>query len=270
MHAVRLTVVVVSFLAVVTTASAQTLTGTIVGQVTDEQGQVLPGATVTLTGRTGSNAQVADAAGEFRFIGLQPGLYSVRAELSGFRPYEQQNIDVSINRTVTLKVTLPIAALTETVQVTAASLLVDTTTTATENTISQELLFSMPLSRTNAAVNILNYSPGVNSGAAFGGAADSANALLLDGVDTRDPEGGTAWTFFNYNIIDEVQVGALGQPAEYGGYSGAVINTVTKSGGNRYSSLFEYRYTNKDLRGDTSTAASRTRTRRSKRRGSTS
>ena len=77
-----------------------------------------------------------------------------------------------------------------------------------------------------------------------------ATRLLLDGVDTSDPEGGTAWTFFNYNIIDEVQVGSLGQPAEYGGFTGAVVNTITKSGGNRYSSLFEYRYTDKGLRGD--------------------
>ncbi len=236
--------------ATVPAAYAQSQTGIIIGTVVDEQGQVLPGATVTLTGRTGSNTQVADASGEFRFIGLQPGLYSVRAELSGFRTYDQQNIDVSISRTVTLRVSLPIASLTETVQVTAASLQVDTTSAATDNTISQDLLFSMPISRTNAAVNMLNNAPGVNSGAAFGGAAGSANALLLDGVDTRDPEGGTAWTFFNYNIIEEVAVGAIGQPAEYGGFSGAVVNTITKSGGNRYSSLFEYRYTNKDLRGD--------------------
>ena len=62
----------------------------------------------------------------------------------------------------------------------------------------------MPISRTNAAVNMLNNAPGVNGGSAYGGGAGSANALLLDGVDTRDPEGGTAWTFFNYNIIDEV------------------------------------------------------------------
>ena len=97
---------------------------------------------------------------------------------------------------------------------------------------------------------MLNYSPGVNSGLGFRRSAGSGNALMLDGVDTSDPEGGTAWTFFNYNIIDEVQVGALGQPAEYGGFTGAVVNTITKSGGNRYSSLFEYRYTGKDLRGD--------------------
>jgi hypothetical protein len=108
----------------------------------------------------------------------------------------------------------------------------------------------MPMSRTNAATSLLNYSPGVNNGAAFGGAAGASNALLLDGVDTRDPEGGTAWTFFNYNLVESVEVGGLGQPAEYGGFQGAVVNSITKSGGNAFSSLFEYRYTNKDLRGD--------------------
>ena len=86
-------------------------------------------------------------------------------------------------------------------------------------------------------MNLLDYSPGVNSNSAFGGAADGANSLMLDGVDTRDPEGGTAWAFYNYNIIEEVQVGSLGQPAEYGGFTGAIINTITKSGGNRYSFL---------------------------------
>ena len=67
---------------------------------------------------------------------------------------------------------------------------------------------------------------------------------MLDGVDTRDPEGGSAWTFFNYNIIDEIQVGGLGQTAEYGGFTGAVVNTITKSGGNRFSFLSEWRYSN--------------------------
>jgi hypothetical protein len=110
--------------------------------------------------------------------------------------------------------------------------------------MSQDLLFSMPISHNNPAVSILAYMPGVTDGSAFGGASDGANSLMLDGVDTRDPEGGTAWTFYNYNIIDEVQVGGLGQTAEYGGFTGAVINTITKSGGNRFSSLSEYRYTN--------------------------
>ena len=69
----------------------------------------------------------------------------------------------------------------------------------------------------------------------------------MDGVDTRDPEGGSAWTFFNQNLIEEIQIGGLGAPAEYGGFTGAIINTVTKSGGNAFSGLFSMRYTDKGL-----------------------
>jgi hypothetical protein len=237
-------------LAVTTSAGAQTLAGTVAGTVTDQQGQVLPGVTVVLTGRTGSQEQVSDETGNYRFIGLQPGEYTLRAELSGFRPFEQAGIVVAIGATVQVKATLSVGGIQETVQVSALAATVDTTSTATENVIDQALLFSMPLSRTNAATSLLNYSPGVNSGSAFGGSADSGNALLLDGVDTRDPEGGTAWTFFNYNLVESVEVGGLGQPAEYGGFTGAVVNSITKSGGNAFSSLAEYRFTNKDLRGD--------------------
>lgn len=230
-------------------AAAQTLSGTVSGQVTDQQGQVLPGVTVVLTGRTGDVEQTSDGEGNFRFIGLQPGEYSVRATLTGFRGFEQRGIVVAIGSTAQVKVQLAVGGLEETVQVTAQAV-VDTTSTSTDTNISQELLFAMPFSRTNAAVNMLNNAPGVNSGSAYGGGAGSSNALLLDGVDTRDPEGGTAWTFFNYNIIDSIEVGGLGQPAEYGGFSGAVVNTITKSGGNAFSALQEFRYTGKDLRGD--------------------
>jgi hypothetical protein len=246
----RLGLVALLLTALAGTSAAQTLSGTITGTVSDAQGAVLPGVTVTLTGRTGSQSTVSDDSGVFRFVGLNPGPYSIRAELTGFRTYEEQNLDLAIGRTITLRVGLQLGTVAETVEVVATSPLVDTTTTATDTTISQDLLFSMPISRTNAAVNMLNNAPGVNSGSAFGGPANAGNALLLDGVDTSDPEAGTAWTFFNYNIIDEVQVGSLGQPAEYGGFTGAVVNTITKSGGNRYSSLFEYRYTNESLRGD--------------------
>lgn len=240
-------------LAVAAGVSAQSLTGTINGQVTDAQGAVLPGVTVVLTGRTGSIDQVSDASGNYRFIGLAPGTYSVRAELSGFRPFELVDIVVGIGATVPVRVSLQVGGLQESVTVTGSTP-VDTTSTQTNNDIGQDLLFAMPMSRTNAAVSLLNYSPGVNSGAAFGGAAGASNALLLDGVDTRDPEGGTAWTFFNYNLVESVEVGGLGQPAEYGGFQGAVVNSITKSGGNAFSSLFEYRYSNKDLRGDNLTS----------------
>jgi hypothetical protein len=245
-----LSLVAALLLLVPTSGDAQTLTGTISGRAMDQQGGVLPGVTVTLVSRTGSQTQVTDERGEFRFVGLNPGEYEVRSELQGFRTKVEAGLDLGIGKTIDLRLQMAVATLSETVEVTANTVTIDTTTTATDNTVSKDLLFSMPLSRTNAAVNTLNYTPGVNSGSAFGGNSDYANALLLDGVDTRDPEGGSAWTFFNYNIIEEVQVGGLGQPAEFGGFTGAVVNTITKSGGNKFSSLFEWRLSGESLGSD--------------------
>src|SRR5512144_2580564 len=96
--------IILSLLALVfvwtASAGAQTLTGTIAGKVTDESGGVLPGVTVTLLSAQGPQTQVTDAKGEFRFIGLQPGTYAVKSELSGFRPKEQQGLDLGIGKTI--------------------------------------------------------------------------------------------------------------------------------------------------------------------------
>ena len=236
-------------------ASAQNLTGTIAGRVTDAQGGSLPGVVITLISRTGQATQTTDAQGEFRFLALSTGIYEVRTMLKGFKPRSESNLEISIGKTIDLKLTLEVGGLSEEITVVGSSARVDAKTTATDTTISQDLLFNMPISRANPAVSMLNYAPGINSSSAFGGASGTANSLLVDGVDVRDPEGGTPWVFFNYNIIDQVQIGSLGQSAEFGGFSGAVINTVTKSGGNRFSGLFELRHTGKNLRSDNVSSA---------------
>ncbi len=230
-------------------ASAQSLTGSVTGKVVDAQGAVLPGVTVTLTGKTGAKTQQTDAQGDYRFLGLEPGAYSVKTDLQGFVAKDQP-AQVNVGQEITVNVTMAVGGRSETIDVVANSLSVDTTTSKTDTGISQDLLFSMPITHANPATSLLNYAPGINNAAAFGGSASSGNALMLDGVDTRDPEGGTAWTFYNYNIIDDVQVGSLGQPAEYGGFTGAIVNTITKSGGNRLASLAEFRWTNDSLGGN--------------------
>lgn len=141
-------------------ASAQTLTGTITGKVTDEQGGVLPGVTVTLTGKTGAQTQATDSQGLYRFIGLTPGNYSVKAELSGFKVREQQNIDVGLSKTVEVPLSMAVGGVSETVEVVANAVMIDTTSTATDTNMSQDLLFSMPLGYGNVATGIMNYSPG--------------------------------------------------------------------------------------------------------------
>jgi hypothetical protein len=232
-------------------ASAQTQTGTLIGRIVDEQGAVLPGVNVTLTGGQGSQMQVSDSKGEYRFQGLTPGVYEIKAELSGFAPRTERNLEVGLGKTLTANLTLKLGGLTESIDVVTNASTIDLTSPATDTKISQDLLGSMPLNigTFNTATALLNYSPGINGQSAFGGDAAYGNALLIDGVDTRDPEAGSAWVFYNYNIVDEVQVSGLGASAEYGGFTGAVINTITKSGSNTYRGLFEGRFTNSSMAG---------------------
>src|SRR3954470_12301996 len=221
-----------------TPALAQTLTGSITGVIKDEQGAVLPGVTVTLTGKQGSKTEVTDSSGVYRFPALEVGLYTVAAELSGFKKAQSAEIQISANKELAQDLTLAVGNFSDNITVTGESPVVDVRSSATETTISQSLLFSAPITRT--AINVINYAPGVNNSSAYGGGAGAGNALLIDGVDTRDPSGGTAWTFYNYNVVEEYQFQGLGPPAEYGGYTGAVVNTITKSGGNRFSGLFDF------------------------------
>jgi hypothetical protein len=226
-------------------AMAQTQTGTVEGKAVDQQGAVLPGVNVTLSGPRGSQSTATDASGLFRFVGVAPATYTLKAELTGFLPQEQTDVIVAMGKTVTADFALKVGGVTETVEVTAASTL-DVKSSATHTNISQDMLTLTPM-YSSTSINLLNYAPGINSSSAYGAQGGVANALLLDGVDTRDPEGGSAWTFFNQNLIEEIQIGGLGAPAEYGGFTGAIINTVTKSGGNAYSGLFSMRYTNDSL-----------------------
>ena len=200
--------------------AAQSLTGTVAGVVKDEQGGVLPGVTVTLIGKTGNRATTTDAEGAFRFAAVNPGTYAITTELSGFRTKRQDNVDVGIGKMADINFTLGVGGVTETVDVVGESPVVDVASSSTDNTLSQDMLFNLPIRPDNAATDLMNYLPGINSGSAYGGNEDYGNALLVDGVDTRDPEAGSAWTFFSFNIVEEVQVGGLGANAEYGSYTG--------------------------------------------------
>jgi len=230
--------------------AAQSLTGTIEGIVKDEQGGALPGVNVTLTGKRGSQSTVTDSAGSYRFAGIDPGTYAVTAQLTGFRTKRQENVAVSIGRAIPINLALGVAGVQETVEVVGESPVVNPVSSATDNSLSQDMLFNLPIRPSNAATDLLNFLPGIVDGSAYGADSDTANGLLIDGVDTRDPEGGSAWTFFNFNIVDEVQVSGLGAPAEFGAFQGAVVNTITKSGGNNYSALFDVYYTKASLQGD--------------------
>ena len=246
----RTLILAIVLLAAALPLAAQSLTGTVAGTIKDAQGGVLPGVSVTLAGKAGSRSVVTDAEGGYRFAAVDPGTYTLTAELQGFRPRRQDSLIVSIGRVSEVNVALAVGGVTENVEVIGESPVIDASSSATDNALSQDMLFNMPIRPDNAATGLLNYLPGINNGSALGGNEDYGNALLVDGVDTRDPDAGSAWTFFNFNIVDEVQVGGIGAPAEYGAYTGAVVNTLTKSGGNRVAGLFDAYYTRKSFYSD--------------------
>src|SRR5262245_1973150 len=97
-----------------TAAVAQeTTTGSIEGRIVDPQGLPVPGVTVTVSSMQGAQSFVTDSDGRFIAPYLTPGAYTIRAELSGFRPLEQQNVQVRLGQRVTLPLTLPLGELTE-------------------------------------------------------------------------------------------------------------------------------------------------------------
>jgi hypothetical protein len=243
----RVSALVLAGLLLASTAHAQTSVGTIEGVVKDEQGAILPGATVTLTGPRGSQTTTTDEKGAYRFVAVIPSVtYQLKVELGTSFAAQTTDVLVGLGKTSTVDFTLKVASLSEKIDVHGESPVVDVKSSATDTSVSQNMLQMTPL-YSSTSTGLLNAAPGINSSSGYGAQGSYGNALLLDGVDTRDPEGGSAWTFFNQNLIEEIQVGGLGAPAEYGGFTGAIINTVTKSGSNAFSGLFSYRFTNTSL-----------------------
>src|SRR5262245_10717072 len=228
-------------------ASPQSLTGTVSGAVRDEQGAAVPDASVVVTGTTGSSSSLTDAGGGFRFAALAPGLYQLSIEKAGFTPRTFPELSLRIGAQLALGVVLKLAAREESVEVQESLPVVDVASAGTSNVLSSDLLFNLPIDRDDG---LFNYAPGVTFYSAFGGGQGTTNALLLDGVDTREPQEGRGYIFINHNVVQEVEVQGIGAPAEYGGFTGAVVNTLTRSGGNRASGRFEARWSGEALASD--------------------
>src|SRR5262245_1191701 len=124
---------------VVTPAAAQEQTGSIQGVVKDSSGAVLPGATVEARspGVVGVSTTVADSQGNYRFPALPPGTYTVTAKLSGFTPAKVENTVVVLGQLLTINLTLAPAQITENVNVTAESPIIDVKTDDTFESVTQ-------------------------------------------------------------------------------------------------------------------------------------
>jgi len=180
-------------------------TGAVTGKAVDEQGGPLPGVNLTLSGEKlmGTRTAVSDANGDFRFPALPPGTYSLKAELAGFGAVVQENIRVTTTATLTLTMTLKPATVSEQVTVIAKSPTVDVKSTETASvTLSNEMLRNIP--NTQFSSDIVLMAPGVDANyVAYGAGGERGISYQMDGVGVGDPDGGTAWVFVDYNIIEE-------------------------------------------------------------------
>jgi hypothetical protein len=229
-------------------------TSALTGTVKDSTGAVLPGVTVNVSSPQqigGVQTSVSDSQGIYRFPALRPGVYEMETTLAGFKTVKRSEIVLALGTTTTIDVTLAVASVSETVQVTGESPVVDIKSSASNTQLTDAMLQNLPTGRFQP--DIINLTPGVNSQVAFGGSQNS-NALLMDGVDVSDPEGGTPWSFFNYNWVEQVQIVSLGANAEYGQFTGLAANSIIRSGSNRWSGLGEYLTERKNWVADNTTS----------------
>jgi hypothetical protein len=225
-------------------ADAGQLRSQITGTVHDATGAILPGVTVSLASPElvgGRQTAVTDAQGRYRFFDLPPGTYEVTASLSGFSNAKRPDLRVLAGTTLTVDLPLSLAGTSESVTVSGGSPVVDVTTAAAPLKIDQMALTSLPLLQNKReSVEILNVTPGINARAAFGGARD-ANLMTVDGaISTIPNNGGTNGIVANPNWMEEIQVVGLGANAEFGDFTGALVNMVTRSGSNLTHGLAEY------------------------------
>jgi hypothetical protein len=226
------------------------LTGSLQGVVKDDQGGPLPGVSVTATSTAlvkGTATTVTDASGIYRFPALPPGSYVLQAQLTGFKPVQQPPVRVGLGQSLVLDFRMALESVKAEVVVTTEAPVVSVVANEVSNNFGSDFLEKQPLPRNY--YSIVKQAPAVNTAVgnsssilAYGGTSSSQNAYTMDGVNVADSGAGGYWMLPSIQWMEEIQVSGLGAPAEYGGYTGGVINGITKSGGNELHGALEAYY----------------------------
>jgi hypothetical protein len=228
-------------------SAGQATQGSIIGQVTDESGAVLPGVAVTATSsalQVESVTAITDARGEYRLTPLPIGVYQVTYELSGFQMIRNENLRLTVGFTARVDVTLKVGSLQETVTVSGQSPVVDVSSTNASTQFTREMLESLPTSR-NGLTSLLAQAPGARSQWDVGGSAATEQPIfrvfgqggeswpMVEGVvgGTMGSQGPGNYT--DYSAVDEASVSTVGNDAE-APTRGIQIAAVVKAGGNQF------------------------------------
>jgi carboxypeptidase family protein/TonB-dependent receptor-like protein len=245
----------------VTSARAQSTTGSISGAVVDESKSVMPGVTVEVVNvATGaSRSIVTDASGRYRALNLPPGTYAVHLELAGFTPVDLKDIVVQIGRDVPIDVTLAVGRLSESLTVQGEAAMVDISAAVVGGVVSTKQIAELPLNG-RSFMQLATLQPGVlvsratekdftggfgGTQVAIAGARPEQTGYLLEGTNIADisdkAPSSVAGVLLGVDTVQEFSVQTHGYSAEFGRAAGGVISAVTKSGTNQFKgNLFEF------------------------------
>jgi hypothetical protein len=260
--------VAVALCAVPSTAAAQAVSGTLLGNITDSSGATVPGATVTATSAdTGvGRTAVSNESGHYIFSSLVNGRYTVTAELQGFKKVVRQNVKVDVNTTIRVDMALEVGSLTEAVTVAVETPVLQTDRTDTGRLIESKTITDLPLTFNRNFQSLLITVPGstrphrehsqfFNSQDSLrfevNGQAGMASNTLIEGLDDNQKTGLLQVIIPAADALETVSVTTSNYDAEFGRAGGAITNVTIKSGTNQYKgSVFAFGNNEKTNAGD--------------------
>ncbi len=252
-------------------ANAQSNFGAVVGSVTDASGAIVPGASVTVKNE-GTNATVVvktGGGGTYSLLNLNPGAYTVTVALPGFKSATREHVDVTIGGTARVDVPLSPGEVSEIVNVEASNTSIQTDTTNLGGVVEGAQVEQSPLNGRNVN-NLLDFIPGVVAGGGtsgntlanggsgsfqagaqtqaiaygnyqIGGGFSGQSLFYIDGVSSNVPENNVNSLVPTQDSVQEFRVQSNNVTAEFGGFSGGVIQISTKSGTNTFhGTAYEY------------------------------
>jgi len=213
---------------------AQQISGNLEGRVLDADGNPVALVDITVSGPSLAAARgaISSTNGAFRVLALPVGTYVIEASMPGFQSVRQQDVVVSLGQAINVDLQLGDVTVSEEIIVTAEASQVSTVDNGVGFNLGESFIERQPLSRD--VTTMMDYAPGVQEQQAYGAPSNAQNAYTMDGVDVSDPELGRRWILPSMDWVEEVQVAGLGADAEYGGFTGGVLNVITKSGGNEF------------------------------------
>ena len=225
--------------------------GSVSGTVKDPSGAVIPGAPLTLTSNATNAAlkTTTNAQGEFQFLQLAPGGYSLVVEASGFKTINVTSIVVQVDQITHLELTVEVGNTSESVQVEGAAPLLENDKSTLSSVVDGANIASMPLNG-RQALDLALITPGVVPAATgtqvlsfnVAGARSQSNVYMWDGASNMDTQVNSNLNNFRIGeAVQEFSVQTSVSSAEFGRGSGGQVSVVTKSGTNQFhGSLFEY------------------------------